>query len=60
MLPTYSFTPYKLFIYTLPSPSSNKVPLTGLSSLNDPGLMWSPNNFVGIDIVPILPVGNVF
>jgi hypothetical protein len=28
--------------------------------LNDPGLMWSPNNFVGIDIVPILPVGNVF
>ena len=39
MLPTYSFTSYKLFIYTLPSPSSNKVPLTGLSNLNDPGLM---------------------
>ena len=39
ILTTYSFSLYKLFIYTLPSLSSYKVPLTGLVILSDPGVM---------------------
>ena len=60
ILPTYSFTLYKLLTYTLPSPSSNKVPLTGLSNLKVLGLIKSPYSFEGIDMIPILSVGNVF
>jgi hypothetical protein len=55
ILPTYSEPDF-----ILPSPSSYKVPLTGLSSLNVLGLMLSPYNFEGIDIIPILSVENIF
>ena len=39
ILPTYSFTLYKFGENILPSPSSNKVPLTGLSNLKEFGFI---------------------
>jgi hypothetical protein len=39
ILPIYSFISYKSLIYTLPSLSSYKIPLSGFSSLNDPGVI---------------------
>jgi hypothetical protein len=60
ILPTYSFTPYEFGENILPSPSSNKVPLTGLTNLKEFGSILLPYNFVGIDITPILSVENVF